>query len=714
MILAVAAWLVMTILHVALTARAIGRVGYGERATTDDAVFACAVGSVASLSLVLHLTAVTVGISLLSAIAGLALWHLAIAFDPAWIDQDDSGDGFRESIPGAVRATGPFTLPERVMTAILLAILLTWVGLSARSADVIGPDAAHYHVPYALNFATGASPFSLPATPHLYPMGASVVTAWFILPTGTPLLADLALALPFAVIIASINLIFRAATNRSGLAWGSWLGLALFATPMFRYLSQGSADLWFAAGFLALTAAIVRAWSRQRWHVLDLLLAGAAAGLLLGSKTTGAPATGLILATAALLSVARRVSGAPKIVWPRWTAVVLAGAGLVAIGAGGIWLVRNWIQFGSPLAPAGLTIAGVTVFPGETFQRSSYLSVLGEMQTDAFHLLPRARSFIDLWFGAWYLPALVPIVFLVADLIGQARHRNADPAWWPRVLLLAIGAGVGAALIWLLIGAPWTALDRSNGLTLRYVLPIAASLPLLAFIGCFPIGAPWDRRALYRRLFAVALALSVAILWGHAASVPNPGSSIVVTPAAHAWWVFAAAIGTIMIGGRPGRSLLTTGLILLGVVWWAPRIVRANQAAQINAEYTLGADLDALTRGSPPADAWKRAALAIFAIRENEADGDCSRRRYFALTRFDEPLALQPPGFGDQVFYAGRDVDSARRAGPMGPCDYVITSPALMETVKGQALLAALMGPAPAREWARTPDLVVLKSAAIR
>ena len=42
----------------------------------------------------------------------------------------------------------------------------------------------------------------------------------------------------------------------------------------------------------------------------------------------------------------------------------------------------------------------------------------------------------------------------------------------------------------------------------------------------------------------------------------------------------------------------------------------------------------------------------------------CRGQRFFSLVRFDEPLALQPPEFGNQVYYAGRDVDAGPPRGP--------------------------------------------------
>jgi hypothetical protein len=78
------------------------------------------------------------------------------------------------------------------------------------------------------------------------------------------------------------------------------------------------------------------------------------------------------------------------------------------------------------------------------------------------------------------------------------------------------------------------------------------------------------------------------------------------------------------------------------------------------------------------------------------------------VTRFDEPYALQSPALQNQVFYAARDVALAARAGPMGPCDYAITSRPVMATDKGAALVSALSARAPMREIAEARPFVLL------
>jgi hypothetical protein len=648
---------------------------------------------------VLHVTATTVGLGLRNGLVSLALWHACVWW---WLRRRPvSAAAARDS------KAGRLTLLEQLAATVLFAILLTWVGVAAATSDIVGPDAAHYHVPYAINLAAGASPFSLPATPHLYPMAASVVAAWFILPIGDPLIVDLAMALPFALLIASINLLFRCCTGRSGLAWASWLGLALFSTRMFHMTAQGSADLWFAAAFVALAAVVIRAGTQGRWHTLDVLLGAMAAGLLMGSKTTGVPATGLILGAAAIVSIMRRFSGGPRVPLPGTSAGAIVVATLVCVGAGGIWLIRNWIQYGSPLAPAGLSIAGVTIFPGETFQQTTYLSVLGEMQTDSFHLGPRTAFYVQQWFGGWYLPALWPIAIFIIDLIAGVRRRNISIGWWPRLALLVVTVGGGAVLIWLLIGAPWTAIERSRGVTLRYALPIAALLPLVALVGCFPIGFAWYDRARARAIAAAAIVGAAGWLWWHASAPTDPPESAASAPALTVLWFLAAMILTTMLRVRVGRWVAFALLVIAAVGWWAPAIARADRAARASAEARLGAEESAFAAGQVIADTWRQPFLAVRAA-EHAQGRTCAQQRFFSLARFDEPIALQPPGFGNLVFYAGRDVDANRREGPIGPCDYVITTPALAQTDKGQALAAALAAGAPLHEQAKTSDVIIL------
>jgi len=139
-------------------------------------------------------------------------------------------------------------------------------------------------------------------------------------------------------------------------------------------------------------------------------------------------------------------------------------------------------------------------------------------------------------------------VILVIDLILSARRLARAPTWWPRLALLLISMIAGSILIWLLIGAPWTALERSRGLTLRYILPVAALLPVLALIGCFPINSSWYRRVIPRVIVATGLVVAAVWLWWQALAHPDPEQPAAFAPGITVGWFVVAAALTTMLG----------------------------------------------------------------------------------------------------------------------------------------------------------------------
>jgi hypothetical protein len=178
------------------------------------------------------------------------------------------------------------------------------------------------------------------------------MAAWFIVPLGDPLLVDLAMALPFALLVASINYLVRTMTGVSGNRVG------VVALPCALRHAVVSKRQRRSGG------SVVRGWLRQRvvdcrcldrtraMRSVDIVLLGCAFGLLAGSKTTGVAAAGMLMVGAAFVSGLRAVFGGRKNSADAPGLRAFFVAGVVTIGAGGIWLVRNWIQFGSPLAPA--------------------------------------------------------------------------------------------------------------------------------------------------------------------------------------------------------------------------------------------------------------------------------------------------------------------------------------------------------------------------
>lgn len=682
------AWLAVTLGHLLLTHRWVRRVRPDD-APRDEIWFDTALAGAGALAVAVHLASATGGLSVGRGAAALALWHAACAAVRHVAAPRRS--------PSALPARdGTTAVMEFLAVTLLAAIALAWIGTAIAGPLVTGADAAHYHVPVAVNLALGASPLDLPATQHLYPMTMSALIAWFIVPTGTLLMVDLAMLLPFALLAASVALVFRLVTGQSGLAWTTGPLLALFATPMFRLSALPSADLLFAAAFMAALTQLLRMWIRHASSAWDVVLAGLALGLLAGSKATGIPAAGLLVAAWAAMAIATRrarTSAGPVAAWPAAVAV--------AVLAGGIWLVRNWVLFGSPIAPNGLWIFGLEVFRGEPFAPTTDLSVLGDAAADPeYAIAGQLRFYLERWFGLAFLPWLALWVLLVPDAL--ARLRTADRRL-ARARLAAVWLVVatGGPLLWLLAGAPWTSLEWTEGYALRYALPLAVVLPLLSLAACLPLSLPWHRHA--PLAFAATLGLVAAGATLLAQSQAGDADSPRLASASLAG-AFALVVGARILGARRARWPITlpgvATVAILGAAAVTPFVAERIEAF-------AGAAVAA-----PVGDATRAVRASVDAAEAAAADeaAVCTTRRFFVLTRFDEPLGLQSSGRPDaQVFYAAREVEMARRYGPIGPCDYIVTTTALQETIKGPELVRALAGGAPVVQVADTGRFVVLR-----
>ena len=400
----------------------------------------------------------------------------------------------------------------QIAGALALATLaVAWLRVAARSLHVSGSDAAHYHVPNAVNLALGTSPFDLLPTPHLYPMGTSLLGAWFILPFSDPLLIDVAMLACAALLAASLSRAFSAVTGRPGLAWTPWLLLALLSPPLFQLATLFSSDLSFAAAFAAAAAQLLVLGARTPSTIdtRDAIGLGLAFGLLCGVKTTGAPAAALLLAVAVAGWAVGRwrgrapLAGAAAPPRPaRRTAFALLAIGLAAwLAGGGAWLVRNEVRYGSPIAPSGLQVFGVTIFPGETIAESaSYYSVAGDLaRPGGYPLGDRLSYFVKRWIGPVAGPTALLFVLLLGDVAATRWRRQAPVERDLRIALIVGFAAVTIVFLWLLVHAPWTSLDWTDGLALRYALPILVGAAFVAWLGLFPRQFAWVRRPGDRR-----------------------------------------------------------------------------------------------------------------------------------------------------------------------------------------------------------------------
>ena len=551
------------------------------------------------------------------------------------------------------------------------AVCIAWIAWSASSREVAGTDAAHYHIPHAVNYALGASPWGPMPTRHGYPMGASVLFAWFILPFGDAFITDAAMLLWYLLLLAALASLFRSLTGLRGWTWVPWLTMVLFGLPLVAGSALPSADLPYAASFLAVSAQLAWMVGRGACSMHDWVVLGASLGLLVGCKTPGVYSAAALAAVAgtAHVVVRRRGPGQGRISWPAAIAVA-CGAGLPT---GGIWLVRNIWLFGRPV---------------EVYSDPYYLSVMADVRAvyggDWLYAAWRAGVKIGRLLGPRFLMCGLATAWLVAESAVIALRRKADPLASTRLWFAGLMAVVAGAHVAGLVGAPWTSLEWTDGSSLRYLLPFWLLYAFLAFVGVFSLLIPWHRTIGLRAAGWLLLAVW-ASWWGAAATGPgglNPGSlgqaALVMMAVLLAWTAVAARLDRGWPWLRSRAGLLVRAVAFLATAAGAASWLTAQHAILL-AEATRE-ESDILRERTAPQRATAEPHRQVFLdarAHEISLGRECRRRRFFVASRFDLPLDLQPATFTSQVFDS-RNVDLVlpliRQRPQAGVCDYAVVS----------------------------------------
>jgi hypothetical protein len=304
-----------------------------------------------------------------------------------------------------VRRPAP-PLPDRVAMGIAAVITASVVGCwTARVAGVLESgmgrsDSLSYHGPMAARFVQEHSvvhPFF--ATNEqvyvFFPGNSELLHAIGILITGRDLLSPL-LNLGWLVLALTAAWALGRPFGR-GPATLAGAAVAL-ATPVFVSLQPGEAfvDVVIVALFLAAAALLVNGGREPA----PVLLAGLAGGLAAGTKVTAIlPVAALTFVAIALVRSGQRVRTGTL-----WVAAVLA--------VGGLWYVRNFVAFGSPL-PAVRIGLGPLALPS--------------VEAPPHYSVAYYATDWDIW-DRWFLPGL---------------NSALGPAWWAVVGLAALGAALG-------------------------------------------------------------------------------------------------------------------------------------------------------------------------------------------------------------------------------------------------------------------------------
>lgn len=687
--LALAIWLLASIAHVVVSAAWARR---GGAPGLDARLFDTVLFAAGTLHGVLFVASTITGLAHLRGVWWLAAFDASVAAWLVWTRARPAGDA------APSYTTGYAIVPAALQVAGSLALAtlaVSWSRLAARSFHVSGSDAAHYHVPNVVNLALGASPFDLMPTVHAYPMGASLVGAWFVLPIGDPWLIDLAILAFFVLLAASLVRAFTIVTGQPGLAWVPWLLLAGMATPLFQHASLFSADLPFAAAFAASVTHLLAWRARGTIAVRDAILGGLAFGLMCGVKTTGAPMLVLLLGVATVVWIARR-SRRARVPLTRGARASLVGAFLAAwLAGGGLWLVRNSITQGSPVAPSGLKVHGVTIFKGETLEESAgYYSVAGDMAaTPGYPLRRRVAYYVRQQLGP-ILPPMAALLVLLAIDAGISRWRRRpgqSDGDDPRLAMLAGFAVIAAVFLWLLAHAPWSSLDWTRGLSLRYALPIVVGAGFLAFLGLFPRTQRWYEDPIPAALVG-AFVGGVSLHWFLRGRALIPDTSPDVIPGLD--WVSctiaAAVLAAIWLASR-NRTARFAALAAIVLGTWPAATRLAAQDARLVADAQQDqARLVRCVAAHTAGDMERHRAIQIGLLTDERRRGAaCPARRVFLGAAFDLPLELQSLPYTTLVFEARQasiDPASALDAG-RSTCDYVIVTRAELETLRGSRLL---------------------------
>jgi hypothetical protein len=430
----------------------------------------------------------------------------------------------------------------RVLTGALAGAWLAWVVWLLRHPS-LGFDTVLYHLSEAAVWTHGGSPGSielilrgLPVTN--YPITDEVFLTWAIAISRS--------LVPASLLVPAQVLLLGAA---------AWCGLRSLAVPrpvagvavaalcslpaVIGWQSNGAATDPAALAWLVTAAALVAA-SRAR----PALVAPAvvAAGLAIGTKTTTGPLVVVLLCVAAWLHRERL-----RAMWRP-----LALAAVLALGAGGVWYLRNLFDHGSPLWPFVALPWGDSLPPAVKAANDSFLSRPGET-LDAVGDLYRDRF-------------LAGIVLLAGALVAPLL------AWRRRAVLLASAAAVGSLLVWAqapFTGVPDTRLRVIEGTfsTTRYLLPaLAAAVLALALAGA--------GRSVGARIARAVLAAAAAIGLVQAFRLGFPAMPSALTPVAGAAVGAAVAFGEHVLGsrrphvalGRLGRPVALACALALGAL----------------------------------------------------------------------------------------------------------------------------------------------------
>ena len=422
----------------------------------------------------------------------------------------------------------------------------------------LGPDDESYHLAAVavwhrfgdlrmIKFAVGDT------STTFYPVGGEVWSWVLLAPLRDSDFLSRFAQLPFAlfsfVAAASIG-------RRLGLSLRSaLLGALLYAAirRVFPVLALQAGNDHSASFFtLAAIDGVLALAARPTAGVA--VYAGAALGLLLGTKYTALLFGPTVIGLLILIALVQRLRPAPEGRLPVRTLAGLAAVFAVAAAVtGGYTYLRNWVTAGNPVFPVPVSLFGHSIFPGWEAVTVSARSDDPEFRIDLWKFLLDRRDLLGAYFPYTLLPAALltplvalwrrpwqgwrdalvlalPVVLFLEFLYLMHDHRDMRYfmpalalaavafAWLVEqagskasavraFLLLALtfhvtrkldfGGGVGAAVALALIGLGWIAVRQGPRLAAALARPaprrwLAVGTAAAVVVSALPLGAVVD------------------------------------------------------------------------------------------------------------------------------------------------------------------------------------------------------------------------------
>jgi dolichyl-phosphate-mannose-protein mannosyltransferase len=490
--------------------------------------------------LVVHVVPLTLGVlSRGSVLAATVVW-VAVA----WLARPAPTEGRDAEEPQPTssedrRAWVLATVGIGIVGALMLALLSDRVTTPSTSIDVL-----NFHLPGVVRWIETGSLWQIDVflpdvAPGNYPNNGDVILLATVLPWKNDFLAHFAMY-PFFVLtgVATYAIARELGASRAAGALAGCLVLAIPAVsiPVANGLVDAVMLFTFAAGILFLLR------HGRTDATSDLVLAGLALGVAMGTKWYGVSAVAIVFVTwVATAYVAWRD---PRVLLRQAAALL----GLIVL-AGGIWLLRNWIESGNPFFPVKVELGGITIFdaPPDTVRDRAGFTIL---------------DYVGDWGAPW------------SDFIlPQLRRALAAPA----VLI-----GIGFALLCALLVARRHVLSQR---ALLAVAAVAAGLIALAYTITpytaggpegFPLLVGADSRYLIPALVIAAAAGAVvagAVRWGALAL----GVLAIAALVDGARW---ASGGALAAADLDASTWIPATIATLALLWGGPLVWRRLELAR--------------------------------------------------------------------------------------------------------------------------------------